>query len=150
MPESVIERVLATFVKRFGHAKLVDIELVEETVPANFADLLPATRREPFRRVPLNAIPRNSPKLKLHIRIEEPKTGRELSVIATTRSQHGMIRRPTNYERPEPIETLPKEMTKRKVRSEALAKTLEYLIRIAQLIINLVNMLVNSGYIKHG
>jgi hypothetical protein len=137
-------------VKRFGNAKLIDIELVEEAIPVDFADLLPAVKREPFRRIPLNAIPRNSPKLKLHIKIEEPRTRRELEVIATTRSQSGTIRRPTSYERPEPIDTLPKEMVKRKVRSEALAKTLEYLMRIVQLIINGINMLINAGYIKHG
>ena len=75
--EGVIKNILRDFVQRYAKAKLIDIELVEESIPKSMYDLVRTLDQEPYRKLPLTKIPKNS-KIKLRVRIVEPRTGREI------------------------------------------------------------------------
>ena len=141
--DSKIVTILSDVVFRFTKAKLVHIELVKE----NAGEVLDDINAEPFPKVPLSKIPRNS-RLKLNVTILEPQAQRQICGIASTSVQNGTLRQAKNVEVCE-SGTLPGEADRHKrVKPSTVDKIFKHIYRVVQLVMSLINALISAGVIK--
>jgi hypothetical protein len=82
-------------------------------------------------------------------RISEPKTGREIDVIARSMSnEKGTFQHPTSIEVPE-LDKLPKEASNdNTLKKSRVNKVIDLVLRIVQSLMSILNLLVNAGWIK--
>lgn len=142
--EAVIKSLLRHLVHTYTKIRLIDIELVEEYEPKTLAEV--ESTGEPYRKLSISRLPRNS-KLKIRLEFEQPRTGRRITAIASTRTLNGSLRHlNSKIESPE-LETLRNEVKKRKVKRSSIEKILRYLQTILHSIISGINLLRNAGLI---
>ncbi len=147
--DNVVLELLREALEKFTRAKLIELEITQD----NPRKELEATDDEPFSKVSLSKIPANA-KLKVKLTIEEPESGRQISGIASTETgPTGRLRHlddPRELDVPV-IETLPKETDrKNRVRLGKVVRILDFIFRVAQAFISIINALINYGVIKVG
>ncbi len=139
----VLIKIVKETLKKLTKAELIEIELYQENIEEEIHDV----NAEPYTKIPFDKVPKNC-KLKLHMVIRQPETGREITSVVSTSCNGGTFHHTDKIETTE-LDTVPNDADPNKnVKTDKIDKVIDNMMRVVQVVISLFNALRNAGYIK--